>query len=171
MDDFDPFSSADLQGPHVDDYPEKPENSDWYLMGIWDKNRAVYLDSKNRSLHFVHREDDQLIEDMQNKIEERGRDLYDIIIGESTKWDTWSKYSWPCYMTIGIYDGPKSVFTKQEALVYSYRELCEHKRNDTADILGKSANTIDNQLYSAKHKLDHAVDVVDYLRNDLEIID
>lgn len=162
---------ADVKGPHKEDYPEKVKDGNWYLLGVWDNDRAVYLNWQGRRLHFVTRDENGSLKEEESRELVNDISTYVTAVGScgDDGWDQWSELAWPFYTAALLPGG--TVLSDQERLAFTFRHIYDIPRTDTARMLGKSPNTLDNQYRNAKQKIEQSTKLIDYLSNDLGIIE
>lgn len=162
------FSSGlfeDRTGHTIEDYPGEVENG--YLLGV-DESGGWYYNPITETVRNYQLEGGQgdrpleltlgfsmdkgEVEDSYNDISELSSDLVDkTVFGHS--------------LVMASELSEKTHMSEPQAKVYALREVYGVGRTQTARILDKSPNTIDNQRSSAKRKAEQAKAFVRILKN------
>lgn len=154
----------DSSGSTIQDYPGEIENS--YLLGIDDSGGWYYEPISNTIDNYQFEGgkssepleltpqfslDSDEVEEAFDDISELAKDLVDrTVLGHS--------------LVLADRLTKETHFSEPQAKVYSLREVYGVGRNQTARILDKSPNTIDNQRNNAKRKAEKAKSFIEIMR-------
>lgn len=156
---------SDSSGHTIKDYPGEIEGE--YLLGI-DKAGGWYYNpvSKGiRNYQLIGGEDGSPLElklefSMDEKeVEESFSDVSDLVQ------DLVDKTRLGHSLVLSAKLANNTYFSKPQAKVYALRDVYGVGRKQTARILNKSANTVDNQRTSAKKKAEQAKEFVRIVRD------
>lgn len=155
---------SDSNGHTIEDYPGEIDNE--YLLGI-DDTGGWYFNPINTTVHNYQLKggennnplelklqfsmDEDEFDDSFTDISELADDLVDrTVIGHS--------------LVLASELSERTHFSDAQAKVYSLRDIYDVGRTQTARILNKSPNTIDNQRESARRKSKKAKEFIRILR-------
>jgi len=159
MDDWKPKGTADVKGEYIDDYPNNAKEGHWWLLGTSEDDSAHYLDDRSRQVIRARQQEEggfEVLETESIRDDQPVSHYVDVKRTTDESWDTWSRYSWPFYTASGIRAASGRLLTQEQAVVFSFRAVWDVPRKDTAAVLGKSPNTVDNQLSNAQQKAEWA---------------
>lgn len=160
---------GDVQGEYISEYPNRVKDRGWWLLGTRETDAAVYLDSETEQIHLVQRDDEgQFITRKSRPLSEFNSRWQDIRGAHDSEfgWDTWSRYSWPTCVLDGFIGRSRAVVADEQMAAYVFREMFSIPREETAELLGKSPHTIDNQLSDARRGINHAKEFIEHLAMD-----
>jgi hypothetical protein len=157
-----PTGVGDVQGEYIDEYPDQLDKDDskWWLLGTRESGEAVYIQTERDRIILARQNQNGEIKEIDNRPLSEFNSVWREMNqrpNDEFGWDTWSKYSWAARIADDlISQHARSILSDEQIVAYAFREIVGINREETAGALGKSPNTVDNQLSKARKDIEQA---------------